>query len=46
MNNSEYLDLVEMSYLKRHILERIADAVEVERSDGRETITVTLGFGR
>src|SRR4051794_34186409 len=29
-----------------NILERIADAIEVDRSDGRETITVTLGFGR
>ena len=29
-----------------NILERIADGIEVERSDGRETITVTLGFGR
>ena len=29
-----------------NILERIADAVEVETADGRETITVKLGFGR
>jgi hypothetical protein len=29
-----------------NILERIADQVEVDRSAGRESITVRLGFGR
>ena len=29
-----------------NILERIADSVEIDRSSGRESITVRLGFGR
>src|SRR4051812_8313425 len=29
-----------------NILERIADQVEVDRADGRERVTVRLGFGR
>ena len=29
-----------------NILERIADQVEVDRSDSTESITVRLGFGR
>jgi hypothetical protein len=29
-----------------NILERIADQVEVDRADGRERVTVKLGFGR